>query len=187
MERIPTSYVDNYFAEIARRQADDARRRQSYPALVSSTPQSRNSTPNPDYVDPVTGRRGYDPVGAVGAPHEGKRCEGNSSCIPICPVQAKWNAGKTAGDTRRHRRRADAGGRLAGAAVERPVVGDRHRVHPLRRRPGRAPPEVVTADVYVLGGHAIENAKLLLASGAANSSDQVGRNLMDHPYRWRGA
>jgi choline dehydrogenase-like flavoprotein len=33
----------------------------------------------------------------------------------------------------------------------------------------------------VLAAHAIENARLLLASGLANSSDQVGRNLMDHP------
>ena len=33
---------------------------------------------------------------------------------------------------------------------------------------------------YVLAAHAIENAKILLASGVANSSGQVGRNLMDH-------
>lgn len=37
------------------------------------------------------------------------------------------------------------------------------------------------ADIVVLAAHAIENARLLLASGLANSSDQVGRNLMDHP------
>jgi choline dehydrogenase-like flavoprotein len=36
--------------------------------------------------------------------------------------------------------------------------------------------------VFVLAANAIENARLLLSSGAANSSDQVGRNLMDHPY-----
>ena len=34
----------------------------------------------------------------------------------------------------------------------------------------------------VLAANAIENATLLLASNAANSSGQVGRNLMDHPY-----
>jgi choline dehydrogenase-like flavoprotein len=42
----------------------------------------------------------------------------------------------------------------------------------------------VSAKVYVLACHAIENAKLLLLSnnwkGIANSSDQIGRNLMDH-------
>ena len=40
----------------------------------------------------------------------------------------------------------------------------------------------VTARRYVLAAHAVENAKLLLMSGAANSSDQVGRNFMDHPF-----
>jgi choline dehydrogenase-like flavoprotein len=43
----------------------------------------------------------------------------------------------------------------------------------------------VTGKIYVLACHAIENARLLMLSnnwnGIANSSDQVGRNLMDHP------
>ncbi|WP_220140184.1 hypothetical protein [Kitasatospora acidiphila] len=25
----------------------------------------------------------------------GGRCQGNNNCVPICPVQAKYNAGKT--------------------------------------------------------------------------------------------
>ena len=40
----------------------------------------------------------------------------------------------------------------------------------------------VTATLYIVAAHAVESAKLLLASGAANSSDQVGRNLADHPF-----
>jgi choline dehydrogenase-like flavoprotein len=40
--------------------------------------------------------------------------------------------------------------------------------------------ETARGTIYVLAASAIENAKLLLASSAANSSDQVGRNLMDH-------
>src|SRR5205823_11440557 len=45
-----------------------------------------------------------------------------------------------------------------------------------------------TGRVYVIAAHAIETPRLLLASraeavpgGVANGSDQVGRNLMDHP------
>ena len=45
-----------------------------------------------------------------------------------------------------------------------------------------AEPHTVTARRYVLAAHSVENAKLLLMSGAANTSDQVGRNLMDHPF-----
>ena len=48
----------------------------------------------------------------------------------------------------------------------------------------------VTARVYVLAANAIETPKLLLMSrtdalpnGVANQSDQVGRNLMDHPVQ----
>ena len=48
----------------------------------------------------------------------------------------------------------------------------------------------VTARIYVLAAHAVEVPKLLLNSrcdefpdGIANSSDQVGRNLMDHPIQ----
>ncbi|HLX28005.1 MAG TPA: hypothetical protein VKV24_05900 [Casimicrobiaceae bacterium] len=47
-----------------------------------------------------------------------------------------------------------------------------------------------TAKVYFLAAHAIEIPKLLLMSrgpnapnGVTNSSDQVGRNLMDHPVQ----
>jgi len=38
----------------------------------------------------------------------------------------------------------------------------------------------VTGKIVVVAAHAIETAKLLLLSSVANSSDQVGRNLMDH-------
>src|SRR3954469_7832489 len=37
----------------------------------------------------------YTPVGSVWDPYTGQRCEGNASCVPICPVQAKYNALKT--------------------------------------------------------------------------------------------
>jgi choline dehydrogenase-like flavoprotein len=40
--------------------------------------------------------------------------------------------------------------------------------------------QTVTAEVVVVAAHAIETPKLLLMSGLANKSDQVGRNLMDH-------
>src|SRR5262249_25954381 len=42
--------------------------------------------------------------------------------------------------------------------------------------------ETARGALVVLAANAIENATLLLASNAGNSSGQVGRNLMDHPY-----
>ena len=60
---------------------------------IRSYPAARNSIPRGDYV----------PVGAVDVRpdgqalgHElGQRCAGNTACTPICPIQAKYNAGKT--------------------------------------------------------------------------------------------
>ena len=39
----------------------------------------------------------------------------------------------------------------------------------------------VEADIVVLAAHAIENAKIMLASGLGRVNDNIGRNLMDHP------
>ncbi len=178
MFRIPPSFSDQVFA--AQLDGYTISLDGTTCALqVTSTPQGRNSMPNPAY----DGGRGYEPLGAVGNPHRGLRCEGNASCIPICPVQAKYNALKT----------------LAAAAAERMdlvtqavvskvlLTSDAKRVSGLvyQTYDGSGPgstPVTVTADVYVLATSAIENAKILLASNAANSSGQVGLNLMDHPF-----
>jgi choline dehydrogenase-like flavoprotein len=111
------------------------------------------------------------------------RCEGNASCIPICPAQAKYNALKTL-----HRAERDGVEVRTQAVVSRVVLSpDRRRVRALEYIPyddGSLPraPVRVTAERYVLAANAIENAKLLLLSGAANGSGEVGRNLMDHPF-----
>ena len=96
MYRIPPSYLDQQIAEAVDGKTVTL---DGEPAelLVSSTPQARNSMPNPHYND----GQGYQPIGAHGAPHEGLRCEGNSSCIPICPVQAKYSPLKTWGAVKR--------------------------------------------------------------------------------------
>jgi choline dehydrogenase-like flavoprotein len=111
------------------------------------------------------------------------RCEGNASCIPICPAQAKYSALKTL-----HRAERDGVEIRTQAVVSRVVLSpDRRRVRALEYIPyddGSIPraPVRVRAERYVLAGNAIENAKLLLLSGAANGSGEVGRNLMDHPF-----
>jgi choline dehydrogenase-like flavoprotein len=176
MRRIPPSYLDQCVATAVngRHVTLDGER---YELLVSSTPQARNSIPN----------RGYEPIGAHGAPHRGLRCEGNSSCIPICPVQAKYNPLKTWGRiTGDDDLRARVELRTQ-CVVSRVIHSDRGPIEALEYleyADGGSKPkhERVTAGVYVLACNAIENAKLLLASGVPNTSDQIGRNLMDHPY-----
>ena len=155
---------------------------------MSNTPAARNSVPRKDYA----------PVGAPGNPQQGQRCEGNTNCIPICPVQAKYSALKTWYELQRlasGRRPApqltatrsavtirsqavatkvelDEHGRVSGITYQTYDDEETEPTRPCRPRAARC---------TSWPRNAIQNATLLLASGAANSSGLVGRNLMDHP------
>ncbi|MFF3503603.1 GMC oxidoreductase [Streptomyces sp. NPDC003247] len=194
MERIPSSHLDQYLAKLADGMTVELTGRDgtvhAFTLRITNTPVARNSTP---------ALPSYEVVGAVGDAGRGQRCEGNSSCVPICPAQAKYNALKTLhrlvvhhpdrdpGDGRRARARVAVRSRCVVTEVlhtQRP--GETGTVTGLRYKRyydnGTAPTDhTVTADTYVLAANAVENATLLLASGAGNNSDQVGRNLMDHP------
>ncbi len=124
------------------------------PIRVRSTPQARNSQP-------------YD-----GRPP----CAGNSICVPICPIQAKYDA------TVHVKKAQDAHAELRSqAVVTRLTTADSsNAVGSLVYRTWDGAEHRIQAKAFVLAAHAIETAKLLLMSGLANSSDQVGRNLMDH-------
>jgi choline dehydrogenase-like flavoprotein len=67
-------------------------------------------------------------------------------------------------------------------------VGPGGRVTAIRFKRWDGSEGVASGKAFVLAAHAIEIPRLLLNSrseitpnGVANSSDQVGRNLMDHP------
>jgi glucose dehydrogenase len=136
-----------------------------YPVFVTSTPAGRNSEP-----------------------YQNRRvCAGNTNCIPICPIQAKWDPTVTLGSA------LDTGNvtvSYQSVAVNIEVEGGNvTRIDYLQWSYDAngnltSVPMSVSGTVYVLAAHAIENAKLLLLSnnrqGIANRSDQVGRNLMDH-------
>jgi choline dehydrogenase-like flavoprotein len=110
-------------------------------------------------------------------------CCGNSSCVPICPVGAKYDAAV-------HVRKAEeAGARLIDNAVvvRLDADGEARITAAVFKRPDGTE-DRASGSAFVLAAHAIESPKLLLISrsehypnGLANSSDQVGRNLMDHP------
>ena len=130
---------------------------------VQPTPQARNSRP-------------YD-----GRPP----CCGSASCIPICPIGAKYDAASHVAAAESHGARllapatavgidTDATGQVAGIRFRRPDLSEGFAR-------GRA---------YVLAAHAVETPRLLLHSaserapnGVANRSGAVGRHLMDHPIQ----
>jgi choline dehydrogenase-like flavoprotein len=132
------------------------------------------------------------PAARNSQPYQNRRvCAGNTNCIPICPIQAKYDASVTLADALRtgnvdvmYRCVAsqvvvDGSGKIGGIDF---IRYDRIDGPPVER--GR-----VTAKLYVIAGNAIETPRLLLmskndgltASGVANSLGFVGKYLMDHP------
>ena len=138
------------------------------PVVVTSTPAGRNS-------------EAYD-----GRP----ACKGNSNCVPICPISAKYDGTVTLNKA------LDSGNVTIWyqCVVDKLIIGDDDRiesVHYIKYKTGtggKTEDGTVRGQVVVLAAHAIESPKILLNSktkkfpdGAANSSGQVGRNLMDQP------
>jgi choline dehydrogenase-like flavoprotein len=161
---------------------------ESYQPSLGVTPQGRNSMPNPEYRDPFTGEKGYQPTGTPGDPLRGERCQGNSSCVPICPVQAKYSSLRTLRRAQSYTDGSVSRVTIRNQCVASKVVTDpvTNRVQHIEYIPyeiggGQSPPQIAQGRTYVIAAHAVETAKLMLISGIGNKSDQMGRNLMDHP------
>ena len=110
-------------------------------------------------------------------------CCGNNNCMPLCPIGAQYS-----GDV--HARKAEqVGAQLIPNAVAYKIeVGANRRVQRIHYKDPSGKSHAVAAKIFVIAAHGIETPKLLLISrsqytpnGVANTSDQVGRNLMDHP------
>ncbi|MGH3913073.1 MAG: GMC family oxidoreductase [Pseudonocardiaceae bacterium] len=177
MHQIPPSYIDEVCRSLDGRIIHDPVAVEDFTLQVFSVPHGRNSTPNPHYA----GGSGYRPDGAVGLPNYGERCVGNASCVPFCPVQARWTPLRTQAQF------ADCVTLAPRCVVTRVITGNEGRSQGVEYRTYDDPasaasrPYRAEADIVVVAAHAIENARLLLASGLANGSDELGRNLMDHP------
>lgn len=153
MTKIWESYSDRLVA-----QQIDGLTVDDIPIRIMNTPQARNS-------------QTYD-----GRP----ACAGNSSCVPICPIQAKYDA------TVHVKKALEAGAILQEKSV---VIGcdidsNTQVVKTVRYKTWANIEHTVSAKIILLAAHSIESAKILLMSnspnGIANSSGSVGCHLMDH-------
>ena len=173
MPRIPPSLLDQRIGDVLTQLTDDETRFLGMEKSVSeikvrSLPAARNS-------QPYRNRRA---------------CAGNTNCIPICPIQAKYDPTITLSEA------TNSGAKLIDHAVASEILIENDRVSQINfiRYKDEAGPKTTdgcaTARIYVIAANAIETPRLLLMSknqgrtgnGVANSSDMVGRNLMDHPY-----
>jgi len=163
MPQVPQSYVDQQITGgIGQMQYD------GQPVTVYPTPQGRNSIP-------------YD---------DRRQCAGNTNCIPICPIQAKYDATVHVGKAQNLG--VDVWYQTIATSVSVDTAsGLVNGINYLQYQVPNGPATgsgIATAKIYVLAAHAIETAKILLnsplgSSTVANKSDQVGRNLMDHPVQ----
>lgn len=184
MRRMPPSWLDQRLA----RDLDGlevALDGETYRMKVRSTPQARNGIVNPKWRDAEG--EGYRPTGAVSL-HQaemGGRCQGNTNCVPICPVQAKYDARRTLFDALETGNCHLLAQSVAAKVGIDPASGRVTGIEVKTWRSADSAEHVVnrlTAKVFVLAANAVENARLMLASGLAGSSGLVGRNLMDHAY-----
>jgi choline dehydrogenase-like flavoprotein len=130
------------------------------------------------------------PAARNSQPYRNRRaCSGNTNCIPICPIQAKYDPTITLNEA------TNNGATLRHNTVASEILLENGRVSGIKfltYDQENGPPTgggVIKAAVYVIAANGIETPRLLLMSknngqtpnGVANSSDMVGRNLMDHP------
>jgi len=118
-------------------------------------------------------------------------CEGYTSCVPLCPIKARYEAifhvEKAMASGAILRTQAvvtrlqldESGKRITGVHYKRWQWSDKDG----KRIPLDESDRYVSGKVIVLAANAIETPMILLRSNAANSSKAVGCYLMDHPIK----
>ncbi|MBB2168811.1 GMC family oxidoreductase [Gluconacetobacter aggeris] len=137
-----------------------------------------------DIVKPL----GYDntpvPQARNSRPYDDRpQCCGNNNCMPICPIGAMYHGVYSALKAERH------GARIIPNAVVYSIETDaKNKIVAMNYYDPDKGSHRVVAKTFVIAANGIETPKLLLLAandrnpnGIANSSDQVGRNMMDHP------
>lgn len=150
MDMVPWSYGDKRFAEIV-------------------NPHGFRSVPIPQ--------------GRSTRPWNGRpTCCGNNNCQPICPIGAMYNGIHSVMS-------AESKGAvvLAESVVYKIDTDENNRIVAIHWYDNQHQSHKATADRFVIACNALESPRVLLAAandrnpgGIANSSDQVGRNMMDH-------
>jgi len=123
------------------------------------------------------------PQGRSIQPYEERpACCGNNNCQPICPIGAMYNGIQ-------HVQKAENAGAvvLDQAVVYKFDTDEHNRITAVHWYDAERKSHKATARVVVAACNGIETPRLMLLAanernphGIANSSDQVGRNMMDH-------
>ncbi|MCA0423308.1 MAG: GMC family oxidoreductase [Proteobacteria bacterium] len=118
----------------------------------------------------------HEPHGRASRPYDGRpACVGNNMCEPVCPIGAMYS-----GDVHVDKAVARGVKLLPESVAFKLEKGEKNRIVAVHYRKPDGSDHKLTAKVFIVAAHGLETPKLLLVSDVANSSDQVGRNLMDH-------
>jgi choline dehydrogenase-like flavoprotein len=123
------------------------------------------------------------PQGRMVQPWNGRpACCGNNNCQPICPIGAMYNGIHSV-------QSAEAKGAkvIAEAVVYKIDTDANNRITAVHWYDAQKVSHTATGKAFVIACNSLETPRLLLLAanasnprGIANSSDQVGRNMMDH-------
>lgn len=182
MYKLPPSYLD----ERVREKVEGTKVKLGNETLelkLTTFPQGRNGVPNPNYDSGNV----FVPDGLT-SEHSieyGERCQGNANCVPICPVQAKYDARRTLSKAF-HTGHVEMLAQAVAYRVEvSPENGRVTGIHYKSYVDTHSPEHttgIAKGKLYVLATNAIENAKLMLASNLPSTSGLMGCHLMDHPF-----
>ena len=143
---------------------------------------------NEQRVKDVLNANGYnvvtEPVARNSRAYDNRpTCCGNNNCMPICPIGAMYNGIF-------HVEKAEAAGAVIRpeSVVYKLDAGADGKVTAAHFKDAKGNDHKAVGKAFVLAANGIETPKLMLMSrgthhenGIGNSSDMVGRNLMDHP------
>jgi fructose 5-dehydrogenase large subunit len=155
----------------------------SKPYPMDMVPWAYGDTRFAEVVNPHGYRSVPIPQGRSTRPWQGRpTCCGNNNCQPICPIGAMYNG-------IHHVQRAEQKGAkvISEAVVYKIDTDDNNRVTAVHWYDAGKQSHKASGRAFVLACNSLETPRLLLLAanqhnpnGIANSSDQVGRNMMDH-------
>ncbi len=137
------------------------------------------------------------PAARNSQPYRNRRaCAGNTNCIPICPIQAKYDPTITLNEALNHKKVTMMKHTVASDIIVDDSNNQVSQIKFIRYKLDKDSKIVervdgsIKAKIFVIAANAIETPRLLLMStrgartpkGVANSSEMVGKHLMDHPY-----
>lgn len=115
-----------------------------------------------------------------GEQQERPACQGNANCIPICPIQAKYDA--TVHLNLALRNGVELSSKSVVFKLATDEIGNINKVY-FYKWDKMAADKIaiqVEAKAVFIAANGIETPRLLLLSDLAKKSGQVGKNLMDH-------